>query len=87
MRQFEEKLKKEMEEKEKARIDAEKQMDLMKNEMSNVVEQQLESKIGQIDAKYQMEKNELHEQIANIKGSYNDLRSNLYKNEQIRKVQ
>ena len=50
-----------MEEKEKARIDAEKQMDLMKNEMSNVVEQQLESKIGQIDAKYQMEKNELHE--------------------------
>tara|TARA_B110000285_G_C15128743_1_gene622033 strand:- start:1657 stop:1833 length:177 start_codon:yes stop_codon:yes gene_type:complete len=58
----------------------------MKNNMSSVVEQQLETKIGQIDAKYQLEKNELNEQIANIKGSYNDLRTNLYKNEQIRKV-
>jgi hypothetical protein len=58
----------------------------MKNQMSSVVEQQLETKIGQIDAKYQLEKNELYEQIANIKGSYNDLRTNLYKNEQIRKV-
>ena len=38
MRLFEEKLKKEMEEKEKAREDAEKQIDLMKNQMSSVVE-------------------------------------------------
>ena len=86
MRLLEEKLKGEMEQKEKARQDAVKEVDIMKNNMSSVVEQQLETKIGQIDAKYQLEKNELNEQIANIKGSYNDLRTNLYKNEQIRKV-
>lgn len=86
MRLLEEKLKGEMEQKEKARQDAVKEVDIMKNQMSSVVEQQLETKIGQIDAKYQLEKNELNEQIANIKGSYNDLRTNLYKNEQIRKV-
>lgn len=46
MRLFEEKIKKEMEEKESARLDAFNQMDLMKNEQSRQVEQQLETKIG-----------------------------------------
>jgi len=46
MRLFEEKIKKEMEEKESARLDAFNQMYLMKNEQSRQVEQQLETKIG-----------------------------------------
>jgi hypothetical protein len=46
-----------MEEKEKAREDAVKEVDIMKNQMSSEVEHQLETKIGQIDAKYQLEKN------------------------------
>ena len=72
--------------KDQAMIDAERRIGEMQALLSKQIEDQVQNKISIIDKQHQIEKQQLMEQMNSMKGSYLDLRSNLYKNEQIRKI-
>jgi phage host-nuclease inhibitor protein Gam len=77
----------EEEKREKQRLQAEVDLEAERKlaELEDVMRRKLESEMNQkmqvIDEQYKRENNDLKTQIEIIKGNYQDMRTNLYKNE------
>ena len=52
-----------------------------------MMENEMEKKMAVLDRQYKKENKELKSKIEQMQGSFQDMQSNLYKNELIRKVQ
>ena len=59
----------------------------MQEEFKRMMDDEMETKIKKLDQQYKRENNELKSKIEQMQGSFQDMQSNLYKNELIRKVQ
>lgn len=56
-------------------------------QFKRMMEGELSKKMDALDQQYKEENQELKNQIEKMQGSFKDMRTNLYKNELIRKVQ
>ena len=58
----------------------------MQAQFKRMMEEELSKKMDVLDQQYKKENQELKNQIEKMQGSFKDMRTNLYKNEMIRKV-
>ena len=77
MKQQEEKIKKQ----EDLRLEAERKMVEMQAQLDEKIQNKVKEKVMEIDDQYKKENDALREQIAMIQGNFQDMKSNLFRNE------
>ena len=91
LRELQDRIDLEIQEKDRLKAEAETEAQAkiiaMQEEFKRMMEDEMEKKMAVLDRQYKKENKELKSRIEQMQGSFQDMQSNLYKNELIRKVQ